>query len=132
MEIFGKIDHGKIVTDQRFMRDVEKNEGKFVAIEIDPKDMKTRQQLGYLFGVVFKVVGEYVGCTPYETYEIVLERIPTKYHKVVNGKVHEFTKRLSTMTKEEASQFIDQALLFLRTNKSLKDVVIPESHYMEK
>ena len=59
--ILGRIKNG-IVEIQRFFKDqVKAWEGK--EIEILRADSKTKAQLGYLFGVIFPIIGDYTGCT---------------------------------------------------------------------
>ena len=127
---FGKILNGKldITYGREYLKVLSENEGKSVIVEIDPEDEKTKQQLGYLFGHVFKVVGDHLGYTPYEVYEIMLEKLPevTKYHKTVAGKVYEFTKRLSTMNREEVGKFIDACVLYFRTSEATREILIQD------
>lgn len=127
--ILGKIKDGQIVVKEKYYGDdLKKGEGKMVIIEVDPKDAKTKAQLGYLFGVVFKIIGATTGCTPFEIYELMLKKLPeiTKYHKVARGKTLEFTKRLSMMNRQETGRFIDACLNFFRTNEVTRDWPIPE------
>lgn len=74
------------------------------------------------------MVGDHIGITPYEVYEILLQALPevTRYHKVVNGKTMEFTKRLSSMNRDEVGEFIDASVLYCRQSEVLRDVVIPD------
>ena len=122
MYITGKIKEGKIVVDRFFQDEVLKNEGAPVEIIINPKDLKTKAQLGYLWGHVFKVVAQ-TGFTEEEVYELFLQKF-SSYTKVKDGKKYTFTKRLSEMSKKETGEFIDKILHYCRTSETLRDFEI--------
>lgn len=124
----GKVVMGVVVPDSIFKQELKKYDQEKVLIEVEGPDTKTKAQLGYLFGHVFKEIGDYIGCEPYEVYQIMLERVPeiTKYYRVIGGKTIEFTKHLSTMSKEETGKFIDAVLVYIRTSETLRHLEIKE------
>ena len=127
--LFGQIKKGKLkFDDTEALNEIVKNEGKWFQLELNPADEKTKAQLGYLFGHVFKIVGDWMGCTPYEVYEIMLTKVPevTVYHKVILGKTVEFIKRLSQMKRDEVGKFIDACVLYLRTSEYTKHLIITD------
>jgi hypothetical protein len=136
--VFGKIEMGIVIPDNEVYQDMlSKGEGKEVKVEIGPNDIKSQKQLGYLFGVVFKLVGDHRGTTPEETYQDVLAAMPEygRYYKEVNGKMKEYKRGLSGMSREEVSRFIDAVLLFFRTNETTREIDIPDPdpfYYIDK
>ena len=126
MIILGRIKDGKIQVQRFFKKDLLKLEGK--EVEINPSDSKTQAQLGYLFGVVFPIIGEHTGCDREETYQVYKQKY-LSYHKEINGKIYKFQKGLSQCKKNEAMEFIDKVLKHGRTELNL---VIPDSKDYEE
>jgi len=126
MVILGRIKDGKIQVQRFFKKDLLKLEGK--EVEINPSDSKTQAQLGYLFGVVFPIIGEHTGCDREETYQVYKQKY-LSYHKEINGKIYKFQKGLSQCKKNEAMEFIDKVLKHGRTELNL---VIPDSKDYEE
>ncbi len=101
---------------------LKKHEGKEVFVESDTGAMKTNKQLGYLFGVVFKIVSEDTGFTIDEVYQVFKQRF-ARYVKPFRGSSVDFTKGLSDMTKLDAGAFIDKVVHYVRTDMGM---IIPD------
>lgn len=119
--ILGRVKNGEIQLQRFFQNDLKKWEGKNIEIT-KVESSKTQQQLGYLFGVVFKIISEYTGFTVEETYQ-VYKRKYLRYHKEYKGKIYKFNKGLSQCKVSEAAEFIDKVIIHAQTDLGL---IIPE------
>ncbi len=124
--ILAKIKNGTVVPAlDRYGNAAEflkRQEGKEVLVVLDTGAMKTEKQLGYLFGVVFRIISEYTGFTVDEVYQVMKLRF-ARYVKPYKGNAVEFTKGLSDMSKLDAGKFIDNVVHYARTEMALE---IPE------
>lgn len=116
---------GVFVPDAVYRDEVRKLNDHRAILDTNPKDMKTKEQLGWLFGVVFKIISASTGYYPHEVYQLFQEEFAS-YEKVgSDGKIHRFVKGLSEMSKLEASEFIDKIAVKVATDQFYKDMNIP-------
>jgi len=66
--------------------------------------------MGYLFGVVYKVISDETGYEPEEIHEIMKGKFGVQYTTDFAGEVHEGIKSLSLYTKEELSSYIEKII----------------------
>ena len=108
MLILGRVKNGQVQIQRFFKKDIAKLEGKEIEIK-DISSSKTLQQLRYLWGVVYKIISDHTGFTPEEVSEIYKEKF-LSYPKEHKGKIYEFTKGLSELTKTEMMEFMDKVI----------------------
>ena len=121
MKLIGRIKNGQVQVQRFFKQDLAKWEGKSILIE--RADGKTQSQLGYLFGVVFKIVSGYTGFTVEETYQVYKKKF-LSYEKEHKGKIYKFEKGLSQCKIDEAKEFIDKVIKHATAELNL---IVPES-----
>ncbi len=96
-----------------------------------PKEPKTLQQLGYLFGHVIPQIAMYTGYTDDEVYAFLKSKYLSEYilsDLGAQGSIDTtlIVKSLSECSKEEVSKFITQCVEF---GQSLGADIYPPEHY---
>jgi len=119
--ILGRIRKQQVQIQRFFKDDIKKWENKEVEIT-QAEQSKTQEQLGYLFGVVLKLVSEHTGFTVEESYQVYKNKY-LRYHKSYRGKIYRFTKGLSQCKISETAKFIEEVIQHAQTE--LK-IIIPE------
>lgn len=107
-------------------------EGKIYRISFEEiEQLKTREQLGYIFGGIFKAIQKFFSNLGHDySVELIKEWI---YDEVgvkelvylPSGKQKEVVKTLSVMSKNQASEFINKLLFFIDESEALQDLVLP-------
>lgn len=95
------------------------------------KQLKTLEQLGYIFGGLFKAIQKFFSNLGHDySVELIKEWIyyeigVREFVYLPNGKQKEVIKTLSQMSKKEASEFINKVLFFIDESECLQDLVLP-------
>lgn len=107
-------------------------DGKIYRVQFEEtKDLKTKKQLGFIFGGVIKALCCYFSRIGYDfTPEMVKEWLYSEIGIVdtfylPNGVQKSYVKTLSTITKKEASNFIYHLINFIDTSEALSDFILP-------
>lgn len=107
-------------------------DGKIYRIKFEEtKDLKTKKQLGFIFGGVIKALSLYFSRIGYDfTPEMIKEWLyseigVTDTFYLPNGVQKSYIKTLSTMTKKETSDFIYRLITFIDTSEALSDFILP-------
>ncbi|MFA7658784.1 MAG: hypothetical protein WCY19_05065 [Candidatus Gastranaerophilaceae bacterium] len=108
------------------------NDGKIYRIFFEEiNDTKTRDQLGYIFGGLFKAIKIFFANLGHDfSVKLIKEWIydevgVSELSYLPNGKQKEVIKTLSQMNKKEASEFINKVLFFIDESEALQDLVLP-------
>ena len=116
-EVFdGEIRNGELILESSTI-DIEKRLSRYddvkVRIVIEKREYpKTNPQLGYLFGVVLKLISDHTGDDIESLYRnVFLPQFAPTIIKKWKGKEIESRKRLSQMTSEEAGEFITRIMV---------------------
>lgn len=121
MIIFGKIKEGQIIV-QRFFRDeVKRMEGKQVEIK-SLLNSRSQQQNRYMWGIVYKIIGDELGMTSEEVHEVYKEKF-LSYKKEIKGKFYTFTKSTTELNVVEFGEYLDKVI---RHASSELGLIIPE------
>ena len=95
------------------------------------KSLKTKKQLGFIFGGVIKALCLYFSrlgydFTPEQIKAWLYDEIGvTEILYMPNGAQKQIIKTLSCMSKKEASDFIYRLITFIDTSEALNDFVLP-------
>lgn len=95
------------------------------------KTLKTLKQLGYIFGGLIKALTRFFCNLGYEyTPEIIKDWLYNEcgcIHNIIlpNGKQAPYIKTLSSMTKEEAANFINEIINFIDNSPIFEDFILP-------
>jgi hypothetical protein len=95
------------------------------------KSLKTKKQLGFIFGGVIKAICMYFSrigydFTPAQIKQWLYDEIGvTETLYMPNGAKKQIIKTLSGMSKREASDFIYRLILFVDTSEALIDFILP-------
>ena len=107
-------------------------EGKVYNIIFEEvKSLKTKKQLGFIFGGIIKALVLYFNRLGYEFQPVQIKEWlyseigVTETLFLPNGQEKHIIKTLSGMTKLEASNFIYKLLNFIDTSDALEDFILP-------
>lgn len=107
-------------------------DGKIYRITFEEtKSLKTKKQLGFIFGGVIKALCLYFSRIGYDfTPDMVKEWLYSEIGVVdtfylPNGVQKSYIKTLSNMTKKETSDFIFKLITFIDTSEALSDFILP-------
>ena len=121
MIIFGKIKDGELKVQRFFKSEIKKLEGK--DIEIRPlSNSRSSQQNRYLWGVVYKIIGDELGMTPEEVHETYKVKF-LSYKKELKDKWYSFTRSTTDLNTVEFGEYIDK---IVRHASSELGLIIPD------
>lgn len=107
-------------------------DGKIYNLTIEEvKSLKTKKQLGFIFGGIIKALVLYFSrlgydFTPSQIKEWLYSEIGVRETLFLpNGQEKQIIKTLSGMSKLEASNFIFKLLNFIDTSEALQDFILP-------
>jgi hypothetical protein len=115
--MFGRIKNGKIELQRFYEEEIKKHEGK--PIEVIIGTQRSSQQNRYLWGVVYKIIGDELGYTDVEVHEVFKEKF-LSYKK--NG--FKFTKSTSTLKTGEFADYVTKVIHYASTEL---EMIIPDS-----
>lgn len=121
MIIFGRIKEGQVQIQRFYKKEIEKLEGK--SVEIKPlANSRSSQQNRYMWGVVYKIIGDDLGMIPEEVHEIYKKKY-LSYEKEVKGKRYTFIKSTTDLNTLEFGEYLDKVILHATSELG---IIIPE------
>ena len=110
-----QVDNGKLILKEKdiFKKELIRYEGKEVTITIGPKDYSQRSnpQNSYLWGCVYKMIGEHTGYTDDEIHELMKSMFLKKHLEIkLKDKIERYTIVGSTtsLNTAEFGEYIDK------------------------
>lgn len=121
--LFGKIKGGQVVLDNynHVLESINKYEGKAVAIEIDPRGIRTLKQNKYLWGVVYKLLSIASGYTPEEVHQMFAGKF-LAYQR----RGQRFVRSTTDLKKLEFSEYTEKIKQYSSESEALGYLNIPD------
>jgi hypothetical protein len=114
--MYGRIKNGKVELQRFYEQEIKKHEGQPVEVIIGSQ--RSSNQNRYLWGIVYKIVGDELGYTDLEVHEVFKDKF-LSYKK----KGHKFTKSTASLKTGEFADYLNKVILYASTELGL---IIPD------